>query len=235
MKYWLLSAAVLATLTGCFATIGDSTSRAVQQHMHQVIPAAQLRVLRIENVSGTIDITGTNAPVATLDITKFAGHQDAIDDTEVVVSRSAEEVDAHTHYQSSGWFGNPRAGVDYKVSVPARVAIHVANVSGPVTIRGVSANVEIQEVSGAIDASLGRVGDERDIRINTVSGGTKLAVARNSDVTVDVKTVSGSVNGFFSMDVNKGFVGETAHGRIGNGSATINVNAVSGSVDVIPQ
>ena len=234
MKLLLLSAAILAALTGCGLT-SDSDSRNVQQHVHQVLPASGLRTLRVSNVSGAIDVTGAPGSIATIDYTKYAGHQSSIDNTQVGIDHTDTEIDAHVTYVKSGWFGSSGAGVDYKISVPPGTSVHLENVSGPVTVRNLAGNVEIKEVSGAVNAVLGRVAGDREVRIDTVSGGTTLAVSRNSDATIQMKNVSGSIRGFFTMSSDKGFVGQTARGRLGAGTATIDVSAVSGSITVNPE
>jgi DUF4097 and DUF4098 domain-containing protein YvlB len=234
MKHLPLCAVLVVALAGCSYGIDDE-SRNVQEHSRQTFPAAQLRTLRVENVSGSIEVTGSNSANATIEATKFAGHQDSVNNTQIVIDHSPDEIDAHTSYPKSGWFGGRGAGVDYMVSVPPGVSLHLANVSGPVKIRNTTGNVEIQEVSGPISAALGRVARDRDIRINTVSGGTTLTIARNSDVTVDVKSVSGGVRGFFPLNSDKGFVGQAVRARLGSGMATIDINAVSGSIDINPE
>ena len=234
MKRLAACAACAAVLIGCSSNV-DADSRAVQQHSRQTIPSADARVLRVENVVGSIMVTGANGPNAVIDTTKFAGHQDSIDNTQIDVERNGGEITLHTHYLKTGWFSSRGAGVDYVLTVPPHASVHLANVSGPVTVRNMSGDVEVQEVSGPVQAVLGRVDGNREIRVNSVSGGVTLAVARNSDVTVNARTVSGPIQTFFSTSGKRGFVGQEVHGRIGNGSATIDVNSVSGNVSIDPQ
>lgn len=215
--------------------MSDAGSRAVQVYQHQVFPAARLHTLRVENVQGAIDVTGADAKTATVRYTKYAGHQDSIDNTQVIVDREDTDVDIHTNYVHTGWFGSRSAGVDYAITVPAGTSVHLANVSGPIVVRNMQGNVDIQQVSGDVTAALGRVAGDRDIRVNTVSGGTVISIARNSDVDLSVKTVSGSVHGFFPLNADKGFVGQAVSGRLGDGTASIDVNAVKGSVTIDPQ
>ena len=227
-------AAVFA-LTGCMSTFTDANSRDFQAHARQSFPSAQIHSVRVQNVQGSITITGAGGAAATVDSTRYAGHQDSIDNTQVLIDRNDGELDAQTHYLKTGWFASHGAGVDYTLSVAPGTSVHLSNVSGPIVIRNMSGNVEIQQVSGPITASLGKVGGERTIRINTVSGSTNLQIARDSDVTVDVKSVSGGVNTFFPANTDKGFVGQAVHAHLGNGIGSIDVNSVSGRVTITPQ
>ncbi len=234
MKRSIVVAAASLVLCGCSGSITDD-GRAFTEHAHRTFAAAQIHALRVDNVTGSITVTGTNAPQAWIDTTKFAGHRDSLDNTQAIVENDDGQLYAHTNYVKTSWFGSRGGGVDYSVGVPSGTSLHLANVSGPITIRDVSGPLDIQEVSGAISASLGRVAGERDIRINTVSGGTTLQIARNSDVTLDVKTLSGDITAFFPLTKDKGVVGQRVHTHLGNGSASIDVNAVSGAVMVKPQ
>lgn len=234
MKRLVACAACAAVLIGCSSNV-DADSRAVQQHSRQTVPSADMRVLRVENVVGSITVTGTNGPNAVIDTTKFAGHQDSIYNTQVNVERNGSEIDLHTRFIKTGWFSSRGAGVDYVIAVPSNASVHLANVSGPITVRNMSGDVEVQEVSGPVHAVLGRVDGNRDIRVNSVSGGVTLALAQNSDVTVNARTVTGPIQAFFSTSGKRGIVGQEVHGRVGNGSATIDVNSVSGNVSIDPQ
>jgi DUF4097 and DUF4098 domain-containing protein YvlB len=95
--------------------------------------------------------------------------------------------------------------------------------------------VSIDEVSGGVQASLGRVADTRRVRINSVSGSIQVSIAKDSDVRVESRTVSGGIQAFFSGNVHKGFVGESLDGRLGNGSAAMSLAAVSGGITISPQ
>ena len=234
MKNAVIAAMLAVSLSACASTLADS-GRDIQEHTHQVAPAAELHSLQVENVAGSISVTGRPGTTAVIDAIKYAGHQDAIDNTQVVIDRGGGAIDAHTHYVKRGWFGSPLASVDYTIAVPPQISVHVSNVSGPITIAGLTGDVEIQQVSGNVRASLGRIGAGRSVHVNTVSGTTTLLVARNSDVTIDVKNVSGGVRGFFAMTSDKGFVGQSVRGHIGNGAATLDVNSVSGEVTIDPQ
>src|SRR5579883_220865 len=233
MKNAVIAATLAAALSAC-ASMTDS-GRDIQEHTHQVAPAADLHSLQVENIAGSVTITGRPGTTAVIDAIKYAGHQDAIDNTQVVIDRGGGSIDAHTHSVKRGWFGSPLASVDYTIAVPPQTSVHVSNVSGPITLSGMTGDVEIQEVSGNVRASLGRIGAGRSVHVNTVSGATTLSIAKNSDVTIDVKNVSGGVRGFFAMTSDKGFLGQSVRGHIGNGAATLDVNSVSGQVTIDPQ
>jgi DUF4097 and DUF4098 domain-containing protein YvlB len=108
-------------------------------------------------------------------------------------------------------------------------------VSGAVTTTGTRGDVRIEEVSGPVRAALGQVTGSRRIRINSVSGSIDVALAKNSDVRVESKTVSGGIRAFFPGDIRKGFVGESLDARVGAGTASIVLAAVSGGITITPE
>jgi DUF4097 and DUF4098 domain-containing protein YvlB len=166
--------------------------------------------------------------------TKSANDTDAVQRTHIDVTRDGDQLTVHTRYEEgSGWFSRHNgASVAYDISVPARVNIDVNNVSGSVQIRGIAGNIAIREVSGRVEAAVGAVNGSRHVRISSVSGAIDVSMAKNSDVRVEGKTVTGAIQTFFPADVRKGFVGESLNGRVGTGSASMSLEAVSGSITI---
>jgi DUF4097 and DUF4098 domain-containing protein YvlB len=223
----------IAGLTGCSVSLGDEGS-SIQSHQHRTFSAVHF--VRVQNVSGPITVVAANGNTVTVDATLRAGSQSAIERTHVEYDRHGDSLDVSTRYDKSGWFGSSRgAGVDYSISVPSETDVEVENVSGPITIRGVLGNVRASQVSGPVHATLGRIDGSRDVNIKAVSGTISLAIARNSNATLNAQSISGGVHAFFPADEHKGVVGSSIRGRVGSGSGSIDLSTVSGGIDVTPQ
>ena len=210
----------------------------VHETTRQTMVAAGVRSIRVENVAGAIEITASNTNQIAIQATKSGNDTDAIARTHVDISRDGDEVSVQTRYdnEGGGWFSpHNGASVSYVIRVPARVDLSVRNVSGSVHATGASANVSIDEVSGAVTVALGRVQGSRQIRISSISGPIALAMAKDSDVRVQSRTVSGGIQAFFTGNIHKGFVGESLDGRLGSGSATMTLAAVSGRITITAQ
>ncbi len=210
----------------------------VHEHIRRALPAAGVRSIRVENVSGPVTIAPASGNAVTIDATKNASDSDAIARTHVDITRDGDQVAVRTRYDENGggWFSRHNgASVTYDIRVPATLDVDVANVTGSVTISGTAGNVRIEEISGPVRASIGRVSASRLVHISSVSGPIDVVIAKNSDVRVDGKTVSGPIRAFFPADTHKGFVGETLDGRVGSGSASMSLEAVSGSITISPQ
>ena len=234
-KLALLITAVLVALPACTAV--SLGSDRVQEHARQSYPAAAITSVRVDNISGLVEIVAANGANVVVDSTKHGGSQDALAHTHIDIQQNGGELRIQTKYDhSGGWFGaNNGASVSYVIHVPARMSVDIHNVSGPIAVTGVAGDVTASEVSGTVKASLGRVAASRKIAMSTVSGSITVQIAKNSDAHVQAKTVSGGIHAFFPADFHKGYVGESLSGTIGAGSGSMKFSTVSGGIDITPQ
>lgn len=225
MKHLALGLALLVVLSGCDAAQAEN----IHEHLHRVVPAANVHTLRVENVSGAIAIkTGGNRVV--IDAVKNASSEDALARTHADIGTSGDTVSVVTRYDQGGsWFSFGRNGgsVDYTITVPAGVALKITNVSGSIRLAAPAGNVDASAVSGSIHADLGRVNGARHVHLEAVSGAIDASVARDSDVHISSTAVSGSI----SLLSN----GDNHDVRLGSGSASMNLSTISGDITVSPQ
>lgn len=228
--------AVLVTalvLPGC--VVGSASAHNVETHVHRTLAASGITSLRIENVAGSISVQGWNKPTVDVQAIEYGSSQDALDRTRVTIARTGTEISVETRYDRGGSvFGNSGAEVDYAIRAPSSLALQIANVSGPTSIRAMDATIDATEVSGRLDADVGPVSGSRSVRLSAVSGAIVLRMARASNARVRAKALSGSVSVFFPADVRRGFVGNSTTGTVGTGSASVTISTVSGSITVEP-
>ncbi len=224
------------SLAGCI----DSTTFAshnVEVRFHRALPAAGVTQLSVVNVAGSITVTGWNRPGIDVSALEYGADQAAIDRTHIVAGSSGSTALVKTQYDNSGSiFGNHNgAEVDYTIHVPKSIAVSVTNVSGPTTLTAIGGNVDATEVSGRLDASLGALSGTRNVHMTTISGRITVRIARNSSARVDASTISGGVSLFFPSNIRQGVVGNSASGRIGNGTSSMTLHTVSGPIAVEPE
>lgn len=232
-RFFALLAAL--SLTGCVdASFGGHN---VEARIHRALPAAGVRYVTVENVSGSIVIDGWNHSGVDVSALEYGSDQGAIDRTHIRIGQNGSTVFVKTDYDSGGgfFFGHNGAEVDYTIHVPASASLSVSNVSGPTTLKGLNGNVDASEISGPLEASLGRVAGTRNIHMSAVSGPVTVRMARDSDTRVDTNTISGDVNLFFPADTHEGTVGNSATGRLGKGAASMTLKTISGPIDVLPK
>jgi len=208
----------------------------------------------ISNVNGSITITGERGDKVEIVATKKADNQEDLDKIEIEISHSASEIVVDTKLgESSSWFSHDNSGeVKYVISVPTGTRLDsVETVNGDVNISGVSGNVvaesvnggldirdlagdaKLSTVNGSIDAEFARLEGQQSVKAETVNGRVSVTLPANADVEVSADTLNGGINGRdFGLETDKGFVGSDLNGKIGNGSARLNIDTVNGSVKI---
>lgn len=208
----------------------------------------------ISNVNGSITVTGASGNNVEIIAIKKADNQKELDEIEIEISHSASEIEVETELgDSDGWFRNNNSGqVRYEIIVPGGTELDsVETVNGDVTVSGVSGNVTAESVNGDLDIS-DLVGDvrlstvngsvnaafakcegEQSIKTETVNGRVTISLPESSDVQITADTLNGGINGRdFGLETDKGFVGSDLNGKIGSGSARLNIDTVNGSIKI---
>lgn len=208
----------------------------------------------VSNVNGSITVTGVGGNNVEIIAIKKADNQKALDEIEIEISHSDNEIEIETELgDSDGWFLNSTSGqVRYKIIVPDSTELDsVETVNGDVTASGVFGNVTAESVNGDLDIS-DLVGDvnlstvngsvnaafakcegEQSIKTETVNGRVTISLPESSDVQITADTLNGGINGRdFGLATDKGFVGSDLNGKIGSGSARLNIDTVNGSIKI---
>ena len=209
----------------------------------------------ISNVNGSINITGGSGNAVEIVATKKADSQKDLDKIEIEISASADEIVVETELgDSNKWYsrGSNSGSVKYEVIVPTGTMLDsVETVNGGVTIGGVSGNVSAESVNGSLelrdlagDASLSTVNGSVDaefvrlegqqrVKAETVNGRVTIKLPESADVEINADTLNGGINGRdFGLETENGFVGSDLNGKIGSGSARLNIDTVNGSIKI---
>ncbi|MEE4174338.1 MAG: DUF4097 family beta strand repeat-containing protein [Xanthomonadales bacterium] len=209
--------------------------------------------LSLENVNGSISIDGGDGDQVVITAHKKANNQEALDEIEINIDATSTRISIDTDLPNSkGWWGgnNSGASVSYELSVPSNIDLDsISSVNGGIDISGVfgtvkaetvngsidvddaAGDVKLETVNGSIDARFSSVTGDQRINCDTVNGKINLTLPANADASVSVETVNGSINASdFGLKVDKGFVGKSLDGDIGDGSARITANTVNGGV-----
>lgn len=251
-RYLALLGLSLVVLPGCIGgDFGDGD--AVQQTVHAAFVIAPHAEVRVDNVSGFVHVVPWSRRTIDVVARKYAGDTSALSNTSIDITHDgnpASYVEIRTRYLHEGIFlwGNSSASVDYTVHVPADVMLHVSNVSGDVRASGIAGSVDVSEisgdvdlaridgdvrvatVSGSVDATLLHMDDGRHVDVGAVSGSLNVSIPPRSGAYVTADSISGSFDSDFDVPTHERTVGVSASGRIGDGSGTIDMHTVSGSM-----
>ncbi|MDX2416031.1 MAG: DUF4097 family beta strand repeat-containing protein [Xanthomonadales bacterium] len=209
----------------------------------------------ISNVNGSIVVTGGGGDSVEIVATKKADNQEGLDKIEIEISHSADEIVVETELGESGrWYsrGSNSGSVKYEVIVPVGTQldtvdtvngnVNISGVSGKVVAESVNGDLDVSDlagdvglstVNGSIDAEFSRLEGEQRVKAETVNGRVTIKLPANADVEVSADTLNGGISaGDFGLEVEKGFVGSDLNGKIGNGSARLNIDTVNGGIKI---
>lgn len=207
-------------------------------------------LIRVGNISGNVTVTGYDGSEVIVTAIKKGEDRDLIS---VKDESSAGVVDVAVKYPRNC---NCDASMDIRVQVPRSIAFdfeRISSVSGNVEIRGVtgkveassvSGNVDVNEIAGSVSASsvsgsveveVSRLGNADDMKFSSVSGNVRVRVPANLGADVNMSSFSGTIKTDFPLEVRDQRFGSKswARGKIGDGSRTLNMSSVSGSLSLL--
>ncbi|MBD0320344.1 MAG: DUF4097 family beta strand repeat protein [Gemmatimonadetes bacterium] len=166
-------------------------------------------------------------------------------------------IDSGDHCSQNGNLKDPPQ-VDFTVRVPAgvrfvgrtvqgdvraealRSPVRASTVSGSVDVR-TSEEAQASSVSGDLRVSMGRLPRSGTLRFSTVSGDVRLTLPASVGAELRLNTLSGEIDSEFPLMVtargsrNGGSrvrIGQKVEATLGRGGPTIDINTVSGDVEL---
>lgn len=159
------------------------------------------------------------------------------------------------NYQSnsSGRRGTRRdndVSVEFTVTLPAGVNVGMSSVNGDVDVQGATAEVrastvngEVRAVSnggpvtastvnGSIDARMGALPGDGDLRFSTVNGSIEVELPRQLDADVEMRTVNGGFRTDFPMTLSGRVSPRHLRATIGKGGRELRLTTVNGSIEL---
>ncbi len=165
---------------------GHDQQSSSEERTTQNFTVGEDAVLVLQNVSGSISITGGAKREIRIEAVKRTSGSDAkrqLSTVTVDIQQSGNRVEVNTRHSR----GSSRAWVDYVVSVPTGASVEVGNVSGDTVLKDIAGEVHASTVSGDLKGiNLGRVA-----KLNAVSG--NITVDKSTTTGLQISTVSGEV------------------------------------------
>ena len=119
-----------------------------------------------------------------------------------------------------------------RIETDASNNLFAKTISGEIKFISTGKNVEIRSTSGRVDWEYGTTGRNRGIDIPTVSGAVRLILPDKFQGHVDLRSISGSVDSDFQVDVRSA-KRNSLEGDIGDGGTSIDINTTTGSIRLI--
>lgn len=222
--YRAVSIAAIVALGACSHSFGE---RAHEQ-FHRSIDAGTAPLVRVDNVAGSVTIEARPGGAVDVVATKYARDEQQLRSVTIDVRQSDGTVAIATTYHAA----LTRAGVRYRIGVPAGASLRISNVAGAVDIAGVGGDIRVETQAGEIAVDAGTVSGKRTIGLHATTGAVTLSIAPGSDASVEAQSTIGDfatdISGITSSREN--LVGVRGGGRIGNGSAQIRLTTTTGAI-----
>ena len=247
---------VLGFTAAAAATAQKTKGDELIQEFHQSYPLSAAGRVAIANVNGDVHISVWDQPSVKVDAIKRAYDQERLNEVNVDVTTAPDSVVIKTKYPDDN--GNNRgrdhgwASVEYTLTVPrgARLDgaelvngsldiagvqgdVHASLVNGTVKAEGLAGEVKISTVNGAVEANLARLGESKNVTLNSVNGSLTLIVPAGANADVKASTLHGAITNDFGLTVDDGqYVGHNLSGQIGQGGPRVRLNNVNGPIAI---
>jgi DUF4097 and DUF4098 domain-containing protein YvlB len=203
--------------------------------------------ISIRNVAGNIKVVGYDGE--TILVTAYKEGRDR-DQVEIVDMSSEDNISIHVQYPG---YGNVSASVNFQVQTPRGVPynyedissvsgdIWISSITGQVRVSGVSGRVQIHDffgvanacsVSGDVSVQLTQPVAKGNMMFASISGNVVVHAPADLEAYVEMSTIIGMLWTDFPVRITWRwpFVGRSAKGRLGNGTARLTISSISGQV-----
>jgi hypothetical protein len=193
----------------------EATKAVTGQEEHRTYKLAAGAHIDVSQISGPVSVEAVDGSVAEVHIYRTAPNPADLVYRKVFVEQTSSGL---TIRQKPG--SNEPDAVDLLnrvvLKLPRQVSVRGKSISGDFNISGVTGAVDLNSISGSVDAKrLNRL-----LTVSGVSGDVRVAVARISDTGLRVNGVSGNVYLGLASDLN-------AELRVGNTTAGVS-NEIQG-------
>jgi DUF4097 and DUF4098 domain-containing protein YvlB len=223
---------------------------AMAQDLHNNYRLSSGGFVRIQNISGDIKITGYSGNTISVDAVIVGRDRQlvAIEDLS-----TANGIELRVKYPEQG---NTNASVNFEVRVPSlidynfdrilsvsgsiqiadvRGGLHLNSVSGAIKATNITGTVNAKTVSGSVEVDILRLEGAGDMQFSSVSGDVIVATPAGIGASLDLSTLSGSLETNFPIQIQeKGFgPGRSARGTVGTrADYNLRLNTISGKISL---
>jgi DUF4097 and DUF4098 domain-containing protein YvlB len=247
-----LGGTTLGALLALLLAAAPPCSAEVTQEFHKTVPITANGRVSLENINGSVKITGWDQNQVQIDAVKSARDQQRLDEARIEVDVANDAVRIRTRYPDNHTNNNP-ASVRYDIHVPRNAtldkvdlvngSLEVQQVSGEVNANLVNGSLhahnlagrsDLSTVNGSLQANFDSLNNVHDIRLKSVNGSIELGLPPSPNAEIEAHTVSGSIRTEFPMEVKGHFVGKSVSGTLGSGGTRIELHDVNGGIHIGP-
>jgi DUF4097 and DUF4098 domain-containing protein YvlB len=252
--------AILGTLCALLFSVAQSHAAEnrgqLSQEFHQTYALAPGGRVALENINGSVHVTGWDRNEVKVDAVKYARSKERLDEAKIVIDASKDYVSIRTEYPehnltfSDDDSDNP-ASVEYTLSVPRSVRLdQIKLINGSLDIQGIAGEVrascinghlkanglggpvKLSTINNRLEAQFDRLGAS-SIELASVNGSVLLTMPSDSKAELEASTVHGGISNDFGFRVrNHRIVGHDLHGELAGGGPRIKLSNVNGTIEI---
>ncbi len=219
-RRWMLAlfSGVVLSLTGCdLEEIVNSTQ--YREDFHESYPLKDGGRLYLENMNGSIEITGWDQNTADISGTKYASSESVMKALKIDIVPSGDSIRIRTVAPSGHW-GN--MGARYVIRVPRQTSLErIESSNGSIQVSQIEAIARLETSNGRIEAS----DISGPVTLRTSNGSVRAERVRKG---LEARTSNGSIRADLSQAMESGTVRLTTS----NGSVELSVEDFKGQ-DVV--
>lgn len=226
------------------------------QEFHQTYTLAAGGRVALENINGSVHITGWDRNEVKVDAVKYARSKERLDEAKIVIDASKDNISIHTEYpyhsltfRDDDW-DNP-ASVEYTLSVPRAGRLdQIKLINGSLDVQGIAGEVRASCINGHLKASglagpvkLSTINNRVEVQfdrlgtspleLTSVNGDVLLTLPSDSKAELEASTVHGGISNDFGLRVrNRRIVGHDLHGELAGGGPRIRLSNVNGRIEI---
>lgn len=243
-------AVFVALIAIILAPSAQAAAAHVTEEFHRTVALNSSGQVSLENVNGSVEITGWAKNEVQINAVKSADDQQKLNEARIEVEGSGDSVNIRTRYPEGRSSNNP-ASVHYTLHVPANARIdkislvngslnvsgvmgevNASLVNGKITARDLSGRAELSTVNGSTDAEFLTLSNVNEIKISSVNGNINLRLPASPNADVSASSVSGGIKTDFPLRVESGFGSSSLSGTLGSGGTHIELSNVNGSTHI---
>ncbi|HEX8747467.1 MAG TPA: DUF4097 family beta strand repeat-containing protein [Pyrinomonadaceae bacterium] len=232
----------------------------VQEEFHQTYQLSPQGRIQLENINGSVRITGWDRNEVKVDAVKWAYTRERLDEAQIIVEPGTDSLRIYTRYPErnqnfrsdpQGKLNNP-ATVEYTLFVPrgARIdAVEIINggvsleglagdvrassINGNVTARGLRGEAKLSTINGNLEADFNQLDASKSIALASVNGNVAITLPSDASANLRANNVHGGIQNDFGLPVRKGeYVGYDLAGQLGQGATRIRLANVNGQITI---
>ena len=226
------------------------------EEFHQTYALAAGGRVALDNINGSVHITGWDRNEVKVDAVKYARSKERLDEAKIVIDASKDYISIRTEYpdhnltfRDDDW-DNP-ASVEYTLSVPRTARLdQIKLINGSLDVQGIAGEVrascinghlkasglggpvKLSTINNRLEAQFDRLGTS-SIELASVNGSVLLTMPSDTKAELEASTVHGGISNDFGLRVrNHRIVGHDLYGELAGGGTRIKLSNVNGTIEI---